>query len=355
MVLRGRIYHADFMRSGRRVRKRLSSNLDAAKDMLNELRSRADRGDLQLLDNRYPWCDLRKLFLAWTKQHIKRWQEYHSDLVAFERYCNPTCTSIVTPQLIDSFRSHRLAEGVTARTINRQVGTISNMLNKGVRRFRVLATNSLAGIERLPEGDPRKSRRALSVKEIESLFKHSRPEMVPVWRLYAVTGMRKQELVTLLFSDVDFEGRSITIRASVAKGKLKRRVLLDDMTTAMLAHLRDERDLRPEGYDRDHVFVNHAGKPHRNNLLRKFYATCKRAQILDGKRNGSIDIHSLRVTFTTLCLEGGANPKAVQAILGHATLDMTMRIYAKATDRSLREAVNALPFTRSISKVAAHE
>ena len=34
------------MKQGRRIRKRLSTNLDAAKDMLNELRSRADRGEL---------------------------------------------------------------------------------------------------------------------------------------------------------------------------------------------------------------------------------------------------------------------------------------------------------------------
>src|SRR5689334_4848136 len=93
-------------------------------------------------------------------------------------------------------------------------------------------------------------------------------------------------------------------------------------------------DCRPMGADRERVFVNHIGKPHRNNLLRKFYGTCKRAKIADGKRNGSVDLHSLRVTFTTLSLEGGASPKAVQAILGHATLDMTMRVYAKATDRS---------------------
>jgi hypothetical protein len=45
-----------------------------------------------------------------------------------------------------------------------------------------------------------------------------------------------------------------------------------------------------------------------------------------------------------LSLEGGASPKAVQTILGHATLDMTMRVYAKATDRSMRDAINALPF-----------
>ena len=47
---------------------------------------------------------------------------------------------------------------------------------------------------------------------------------------------------------------------------------------------------------------------------------------------------------TTLAIDNGASPKAIQAILGHSTLAMTMGIYAKATDRGKREAVNSLPF-----------
>jgi hypothetical protein len=43
-------------------------------------------------------------------------------------------------------------------------------------------------------------------------------------------------------------------------------------------------------------------------------------------------------------LDGGARPKAVQEILGHSTLDLTMRLYARATERAKREAVSALPF-----------
>jgi integrase len=307
MVLRGRVYHADFMKDGRRIRKRLSTDFSAASEMLNELRSRADRGGLELLDNRYPWEDLRKDFLAWAKQSVRRWQEYQSDLDAFEKFSHVRCVSMVTPKLVDQFRQHRLTEGVTARTINRQVGTLRNMLSKGVRRFKVLASNALSDVKRLPEGDPTKVRRSLTADEVEAVFKHSRPEMVPVWRLYATTGMRKMELVSLLWSDIDFGDKSIIVRASVAKGKRSRRVLLDDAVLAMLVALRDQAELRPEGWDREHVFVNQWGHPHHHNLLRKFYGTCKRAGIVDAKRNGSVDLHSLRVTFTTLSLEGGAS------------------------------------------------
>jgi integrase len=347
MVRRGRVYHADFMKNGRRIRKRLSTDLDAAKDMLNELRSRADRGELELLDNRYPWADLKKDFLAWAKQNIRRWEEYEMDLNKFEEFCRVRCVSLVTPSLIVQFRNWRLGQGVTPRTINRQVGTIRNMLAKGVELFKVIATNALAALERLPEGDPTKDRRALEPEEVEAIFKHSPPELVPVWRLFATTGMRKNELVTLRFDDVDWDDRSITIRASVAKGKAARDVPLDDITYSMLADLHQHAAARPEGWDRDHVFVNRFGRPLRNNLLKKFYAICQRAGIEDARNSGSVDIHALRNTFISLAIDGKANPKAVQLIVGHKKLDMTMQVYCKANDRSKREAINALPFAKA--------
>ncbi len=116
------------------------------------------------------------------------------------------------------------------------------------------------------------------------------------------TILRWPKLPNLLWSDVDFDDKSVTSRASVAKGKRSRRVLLDDPMLAMFRILREETDRRPEGWDHKHVFINQMGRPHRQNLLRKFYGTCKRAGIMDGKRNGAVDIHSLRVTFATLSL-----------------------------------------------------
>ena len=54
-----------------------------------------------------------------------------------------------------------------------------------------------------------------------------------------------------------------------------------------------------------------------------------------------------RYGFRSRLLEYGANPKAVQAILGHSTLAMTMDVYAKATERSKRAAISVLPFAKA--------
>ena len=43
-------------------------------------------------------------------------------------------------------------------------------------------------------------------------------------------------------------------------------------------------------------------------------------------------MHALRHTFATRCIENGMNPKALQKILGHSTLAVTMDIYVHVTD-----------------------
>jgi hypothetical protein len=60
---RGGAYYADFYGGGRRIRKRLSTDLAAAKTILHDLKARADRANFNLLDNDYSLADLQEQFL----------------------------------------------------------------------------------------------------------------------------------------------------------------------------------------------------------------------------------------------------------------------------------------------------
>ncbi len=360
MWQRGETYYARFSSNGRTVRKRLSTDLETAKLLLNDLRARSDRGDFGYLDNDYPWKELRTAFLSWAKQEIRNPDDYRRDLDRFEEYAAPANVREVTPERIHEYRNRRQDQGVTARTVNREVGTINNMFNKGVHWQRI-GDNPIASVTPLPQGDPTKQRRSLTVEEVEALFEHSPESLKPVWRLFMVTGIRREELVDLRFDDIDWARQTMTVRVGVAKSKRMREIPLDDTALGMLVRLRKaaadrepvagltpvQTEQQRRNFSRDHVFVSKANTPLRDNLLRAFYKICKRAGIEGAETHGSVDIHSLRVTFTTLALENGASPKAIQAILGHATLAMTMSVYARATERSKRAAIGALPFAKA--------
>jgi len=87
--------------------------------------------------------------------------------------------------------------------------------------------------------------------------------------------------------------------------------------------------------DQDYVFPSVSSKSgHMEGVKRSFMSACKKAGI-EGLR-----FHDLRHTCATRMIEHGANIVAVKEILGHSSLDMTMR-YAHPED-SLKEAVEKL-------------
>ena len=324
---------------------------------MNDLRARADRGEFGIVDNDYSWLDLKREFLRMKRQTAKRPKEYEQELAKFEEYGKVQSIRQITTEWVRGFRSWRLEQGVTPRTVNRQVGVLSHMLNQAVEWQRI-GSNPIAGLKPLPHDALAKERRALSIEEIEAILEASPEYLRPAWRMFVSTGMRKDELVPLTFDDVDFQRRTVTVRAEHAKNHKPREIPLDDEMLATIRELRDQAEHREpaKGYtakqtaqqaanfSREHVFVTKANTPWRNNLLTKFYAVCRKAGIDDAEPGGAVDIHSLRVSFATVAIENGASPKAIQAILGHSSLALTMNIYSKATDRAKRDAVDALPF-----------
>lgn len=357
MWKRGRVYFARFRTGGREIRKRLSTDFRAACEMLNDLRARADKADFGLLDNDYPWAELQAEFLQWARQSVRHPQAYESDLEKFEEYCRVNLVREITPQLIVAFRAWRLAQGVTARTINRQVGTINNLLNKGVI-WRRIHNNPITGLKPLCHDNPVKQRRSLTVEEVRAIFACSPPHLSLVWKTLMTTGIRRSELVNMKFRDIDFDRKLLVIPASTAKNHRAREVPLDDEVLTEIAALRDAAQKRRPtpgqtakqtkqqlaSFSKEHVFVTKANTPLKNNLLTRFYAICKRAGIDGAARCGNVDLHALRVSFITLAIQFGGNPKAIQAIVGHASLSMTMGVYAKATETAKRDAINSLPF-----------
>jgi integrase len=360
MIKRGKMYYAQFGAGGRLVRKRLSSDFTVAVQLLNELKARADRADFGLLDNNYPWASLKAEFIRWRRQTSRTASECENDLNQFETYRRVRTIRQIDHGYIHGFRDWRLASGVCPRTVNKQVGTLRSMLNKAVQWGKI-GSNPIAGIKPLPHDTPTKVRRSLTHEELEALFAASPEYLRPVWRAFACTGLRKEELVELRFADFDDNGPTgptVTVRAEVAKNHRAREIPLDHDLFTTILRLRDEAknrqtvkgwtpkhtELQAANFSRDHIFVTNANTPFRNNLLTRFYMCCRRAGIVDAVPGGSVDIHSLRVSFTTLIIEGGASPKDVQAILGHSTLNMTMGIYAKVSERSKRNAISCLPF-----------
>ena len=57
---------------------------------------------------------------------------------------------------------------------------------------------------------------------------------------------------------------------------------------------------------------------------------------------GKLDFHALRVTYINLVIASGVNPKEAQILARHATAELTIGLYGRATDERLAQAVNQI-------------
>jgi integrase len=195
-------YYADFRVGGRRIQKKLGTDFDAAKSILNELRARAEKADYNLMDNHYPLADLKRQYLAHCRQSLER-----STVRCYEDWLDtilPAVGVIKVSQLsvasIVSSREQRLAKGRSPRTVNAEVGALNTMLAWGIRPAKLIGSNPIAGITPLPHNQP-KAGRSLSDDEVPKLLEASPPHWRDIWYAFLVTGLRKSELAGLQFTN----------------------------------------------------------------------------------------------------------------------------------------------------------
>jgi integrase/recombinase XerD len=176
----------------------------------------------------------------------------------------------------------------------------------------------------------------LSVAEVQRMLETPQPDHPMFWRdrsilevLYA-TGVRVSELVDLKLANLEMDEGFCTV---LGKGAKERIVPLGGPARRALdRYLREVRPRLDSGKGRGRVFLNHRGKP----LSRMAIWSLVKKAALESGISTKVSPHTLRHTFATHLLEGGADLAAVQELLGHADISTT-QIYTHVDREYLRE------------------
>jgi integrase len=175
-----------------------------------------------------------------------------------------------------------------------------------------------------------------------------------LWRLLAMTGMRRGEALGLAWDDLDMEGGRLTIRrawvpvngvAQMSEPKTKRgrrTIALDPVTLQVLkghaARQADEQSNWNEaGINSDFVFTREDGQPLQPWAVSKAFRDLTKAAMLP-----PIPLHGLRHSYATLALASGVNPRIVSARLGHATVALTLDVYSHVLPQADQEAAERI-------------
>jgi len=176
----------------------------------------------------------------------------------------------------------------------------------------------------------------LSVEEVQRMLEIPDPDHPMFWRdrsilevLYA-TGVRVSEVVGLRLVSLDLEDGFCTV---FGKGSKERMVPLGvPACRALERYLREVRPRLDRGKGRGAVFLSHRGNP----LSRMAIWNLVKKAASEAGIPGRVSPHTLRHTFATHLLEGGADLAAVQELLGHADISTT-QIYTHVDREYLRE------------------
>jgi integrase/recombinase XerC len=280
----------------------------------------------------------REDFLAWLEKekhysdHTLR--SYANDLEQFFEFCSDRLgakpLAALTHADIRDFLGALLRYGYEKRSAGRKLSSVKSFLRFLVRNG-TLKANPATAVKgpRLEQRLPGfltqfQVREALEIRGKEEVVVRERAILETLYG----SGLRAAELVGLNVADVDFVAETVRVRGKGGKERIvplgrAEKSAIDEW----LAH-RSHRDTVP-------IFTNNHGQRLTTrsiqNIVRKALS-----RVADATATNP---HSLRHAFATHLLERGADLRAVQELLGHASLSTT-QIYSHVTVERLKQVYN---------------
>jgi integron integrase len=247
-----------------------------------------------------------------------------------------------------------VTQKVAASTQNQAFAAITFLYSKVLR-------SPLGNVEIVPANRPVRLPIVLSQTEVRAVLEQlSDPDRMVVSLLYG-SGLRILECVSLRIKDVDLERREITVRSG--KGDKDRRTTLAASAVSdvqrMLRKSRGvwredrRRDIRVTGiegalarklpnadsewpwfylFPATRTFVDSTGTLRRHHLHETKIQRAMRKAVTAAKLGKRVTCHSFRHSFATHLLEGGADIRTIQELMGHSDVRTTM-IYLHVLNR----------------------
>lgn len=260
---------------------------------------------------------------------------YMRDFDDFMHYVLRTFTATpedVTPEIISKYLARLYEQGLSAKSQARKLSGIKSFYNYLLINEKIdqLPTDSVETprLERtLPD--------VLTLAEIDAIISTFDMTTVKGCRDNAIvevlysTGLRVSELITLRINDLFFGEGYIRV---IGKGDKQRIVPIGSVARDKIQLYMELR--RPKRPSEVTLFLNNRGEPLTRVMV---FTIIKNAAMLAGI-DKSISPHTLRHSYATHMLEGGANIRQVQELLGHESI-ATTEIYTHVNRKHLRGVV----------------
>ncbi|MBE2889138.1 tyrosine-type recombinase/integrase [Geobacter anodireducens] len=237
-----------------------------------------------------------------------------------------------TLEFVEQYQMKLRSSGLSEGTVNRRIGCLKNMFTKAVD-WKLASASMCTEVHKVKMfRETMKRDRFLSRDEIDRLLAACGTDMQqqhlkPIIIFAVHTGCRKEEVLSIKWSQVDLEHGFITLYKT--KNTELRKIPINEPLREMLNGLP-----RKDGVP--HVFFNFKTDKRFLDLKRSFRTAADNTGF-----GNDVVFHTLRHTFASHLVMAGVDIATVSRLMGHKTLAMTMR-YSHLAPNHLSKAVDAL-------------
>lgn len=248
------------------------------------------------------------------------------------------------------YQQRRGKIGMEPKTVKHIYSTLDRIF-KCAKKKHYIAENPMDDVK--PPRVPRKEVVALSKSELRTLIEvlpKTSDEMRCMLILFITTGIRRGELVGLIWKCVDFDSKQLHIKQNVTRAtgsgvaietpktyNANRSIPLSENTVKMLEEYRQQQKLKFPDNDLQEAFIFHS----KSDL----YHPCEPTAITHKVKKFMLENglpayypHALRHSVGSHILANGGDLKSVQNLLGHADARTTLNFYAKADIDQIRDS-----------------
>jgi integrase/recombinase XerC/integrase/recombinase XerD len=292
------------------------------------------------------WQELIEAFDAELRRHAvaeNTRRAYAADVAQFAHWANDRdlCPAAVDGRAVRRFAASLTERGQAPATVARKLAALRGLFQAHIERggraenpAELISTPKRS--QRLPHVLKPGDVAALLDRITQSTPLELRDRAM--FELAYGCGLRAQELVALNVSSVDFDSELVRVEG---KGKKTRLVPAGEHALRSLErYLTRARPMLAPGEAEGPLFVSKSGRALQTSDLRRrlrIWARRAAAGAADGSSLAGVHPHALRHSFATHLLEGGADLRVIQELLGHSTISTT-QVYTRVESARLKSA-----------------
>ncbi|WP_315112990.1 tyrosine-type recombinase/integrase [Clostridium intestinale] len=282
---------------------------------------------IKYLEENYKIKDIKQL----KKIHVENYILFTKDKGKYSYVANVKSTTNNHPQNRSDYN-----EKVSPSTVNNYLRNIKAFLNWCTGE-RIIKDNVAKNVKYLKV--VRRKKEQITDEEYKRLiscldatkFVENRDLMII--NLIFDSGMRLGETLALTVNDIDLIRKTVVVNGDNAKGKKDRATFFSNRTSQQLRRWIQYKDRYMES---DYLFpTNRGGNLKVNNFEKNFN---KYLQLSGIKKN--ITPHALRNNFGRRFLLSGGDISILSRILGHSSIETTLKAYADLSDEDIRKIYN---------------